>query len=145
VVVSDPTESALLPTEGPEGRHSRHASEFLVNDNDVIWLGSSEEELLDHSSDLDVGDLSLDTIVEVKDVVHGIGAEIKDSEEISGVALEHVEWLSTVHVSARREAIIDGVGLINVVSGVDSALLVCVEQATSSLSHSHKREVSGWV
>ena len=141
-VISDPSESALLPSEGPKGRDSRVSNEFFVFDDNIIGLVSSEEIFLNKSSNLNFSDLSVSSIVVVEDIVSGVRVQVEHSNELGVVALEDVERLESVHVSARGEAVIDGVGLVESPSGVDATLFVLVEETSSSFSHSHKREVS---
>mmetsp|Transcript_29346 Transcript_29346/g.44218 ORF Transcript_29346/g.44218 Transcript_29346/m.44218 type:complete len:776 (-) Transcript_29346:3477-5804(-) len=145
VLISDPTEAALLPSEGPEGLHGRHTGQLGVLDDHIIGLGTSKEVLLDHATDHHSGDRSLISIVSRDDIVSGIRVIVENSEPVGVSILVHVERLNSVHVSARRNTIVNGVCCVVGPARVHGTVLVLEEEVTGPFSDSDQRVFVGLV
>ena len=69
VVVS---ELALVPTESPHGWHSLEAGHFLILKDNLLNVLALEEDLVDHSTDCDLGDLGDSFVIHKGLIVHEV-------------------------------------------------------------------------
>ena len=65
-------ELALVPTESPHGWHSLEAGQSLVLKDDLLNVLALEENLVDHSTDGDLGYLCDSVVIQKRVIVHEV-------------------------------------------------------------------------